>query len=307
MPVERFKLAILYDPHAKLAPSNSEAIVKFCDAALNNGMDVEIIGEEDYFRLTDFDALFIRETTYRDHYTSNFAQTAHNLGLFVIDHPKDIYQCTDKVNFHKRCDREGIPTPLTLIVNRSFQRSYYRPLSGFPLVYKSPYGCFSRDIYKVDNEAEHKVAIEKLYAENDNVLVQTYMPTDFDWRICILNGEVLFAIKYYMAEDDWRILKHCKDGKPIEGNHECIPYKEVPAKALQLAFRLSSIYGSGLYGIDIKEFQGQFYAIEVNDNPSIDSGIEDELYPELYDKIMKHFRCSLEALHRLNLEPYDSM
>ncbi len=43
----------------------------------------------------------------------------------------------------------------------------------------------------------------------------------------------------------------------------------------------------GLYGVDIKEVNGKFYIIEVNDNPSIDAGVEDaHLGDQLYLNIM---------------------
>ncbi len=48
--------------------------------------------------------------------------------------------------------------------------------------------------------------------------------------------------------------------------------------------------GDGLYGIDIKERQGKYYVIEVNDNPNIDSGCEDRILKDaLYEQIMQVF------------------
>ena len=79
------------------------------------------------------------------------------------------------------------------------------------------------------------------------------------------------------------------NNKFLQGKHECVPVKDVPIGVIQLAYQLSDLYGCGLYGIDIKEYNGNFFAIEVNENPNIDAGIEDEIYPEIYDKIMKYF------------------
>ena len=44
-----------------------------------------------------------------------------------------------------------------------------------------------------------------------------------------------------------------------------------------------------IQGVDIKEVKGKFYIIEINDNPSIDSGIEDKIEKNgLYDAVMNH-------------------
>jgi glutathione synthase/RimK-type ligase-like ATP-grasp enzyme len=54
--------------------------------------------------------------------------------------------------------------------------------------------------------------------------------------------------------------------------------------------RATSLIGKGLYGVDMKEKDGRFYVIEVNDNPNIDAGIEDKvLKDKLYSIIMEVF------------------
>ncbi|MFZ6043771.1 RimK family alpha-L-glutamate ligase, partial [Vibrio natriegens] len=47
---------------------------------------------------------------------------------------------------------------------------------------------------------------------------------------------------------------------------------------------------SGLYGVDLKEVDGQVVVIEINDNPSIDHKVEDAFLGDLlYDRIMTEF------------------
>ena len=54
--------------------------------------------------------------------------------------------------------------------------------------------------------------------------------------------------------------------------------------------------GNGLYGVDIKETENHCYVIEINDNPSIDSGVEDSvLQDELYQKVMSGILDRVEA------------
>ena len=40
---------------------------------------------------------------------------------------------------------------------------------------------------------------EALFEDTDLLLAQKFMPTDFDWRVGVLDGEPLFVCQYQMA------------------------------------------------------------------------------------------------------------
>ena len=68
-----------------------------------------------------------------------------------------------------------------------------------------------------------------------------------------------------------------------------------PPRVVSTALKVANLIGDGLYGVDLKEIDGKCYVIEVNDNPSIDSGVEDAvLRGALYDRIMEVFLKRLE-------------
>jgi len=79
----------------------------------------EVIAREDYGRLLEFDALFIRATTAVNHYTYRFARRAAAEGLVVIDDPLSILRCTNKVYLYELFGRHGVPMPCTRIVLQS--------------------------------------------------------------------------------------------------------------------------------------------------------------------------------------------
>ena len=73
----------------------------------------------------------------------------------------------------------------------------------------------------------------------------------------------------------------------------------MPKPVLDAAVKSCSIIGKSLYGVDIKQANGKVYVIEVNDNPSIESKVEDlYLGKELYMIIMQEFANRLEARGR---------
>ena len=58
--------------------------------------------------------------------------------------------------------------------------------------------------------------------------------------------------------------------------------------------------GKGLYGVDLKQTGNRVVVIEVNDNPSIDAGVEDEFIgDELYTLIMQEFINRVQTIRRL--------
>lgn len=61
----------------------------------------------------------------------------------------------------------------------------------------------------------------------------------------------------------------------------------MPPEVINVALRGTHLIGNGFYGVDIKETALGPSIIEINDNPSIDFGIEDSvLGPALYQRLM---------------------
>ena len=90
------------------------AIRRFARAAHELGVDTTEIHPDDYGRIAEFDALFIRETTAVDHHSFRFARRATSEGLIVIDDPESIVRCCNKVFLAEAFARAGIPRPRTL-------------------------------------------------------------------------------------------------------------------------------------------------------------------------------------------------
>jgi glutathione synthase/RimK-type ligase-like ATP-grasp enzyme len=68
---------------------------------------------------------------------------------------------------------------------------------------------------------------------------------------------------------------------------------------LKTAIRVANLIGDGLYGVDIKELNGRAHVMEINDNPNVDAGIEDQILgDELYMRIMRVFLKRLESRGR---------
>lgn len=289
----RYDLAILHDPNNALPPSNPEAMRRFVAAGASLGIQCELIERDAYGRIAEFDALFIRETTYVNHYTYRMSRRAVAEGLVVVDDPRSIVRCTNKVFLAEALERRRIPTPRTLILSRENAAEGIRSL-GFPCVLKQPDSSFSAGVHRIESHHGLDAMLEERFEESDLLIAQAYVPTDFDWRVGVLGGAAIFACRYGMAPGHWQILKRDDEGLH-EGDSETFLVKDAPANVIRLAVRAANVMGDGLYGVDLKVVGGKAMVIEVNDNPNIDAGCEDEaLGDELYVTIMRHFLDRLE-------------
>ncbi|MEQ9460345.1 MAG: RimK family protein [Phycisphaeraceae bacterium] len=287
-PPTKYDLAILHNPNDPMPPSNPEAIQKFVEAGESLGIGCTLIEKDSYGRIAEYDALFIRDTTAVDHYTYRFARRAAAEGLVVIDDPGSIVRCTNKVFLAESMSRHRLASPKTMILTVENALEGIRSI-GFPCVIKQPDSSFSAGVTRIDEDVDLDQQVSELFQSSELVIAQEYMPTDFDWRIGVLDGEPLFACRYGMAPDHWQIYKRGDAGLE-EGDAETMPVKKAPQDVIRLAVRAANLMGDGLYGVDLKVVYGKPVVIEVNDNPNIDAGVEDLfLGDELYLRIMLSF------------------
>ncbi|MBZ2169962.1 RimK family protein [Marinobacter sp. F4216] len=292
----RFDLAVLVNPEEEMPPSDQEALRRFERAGRKLGINVEQITRKDFLRLPEYDGLFIRETTAIDHHTYRFARKAEAEGLVVIDDPVSILRCTNKVFLADLLKTNKVPTPKTLILSKDQKRAVEQVIEeiGFPVVIKIPDGAFSRGVTKAEDEASLRAGLKALFKQSALVLAQEYLYTDYDWRIGVLGGRAIYACKYMMVKGHWQIYQHGESSSE-SGDFQTLPTYEVPRKVIQAALKATRLIGNGLYGVDIKQSGKRVAVIEVNDNPSIDAGIEDRfLGGELYTLVMQEFLQRME-------------
>lgn len=297
----RYDLAILHNPKELMPPSDKRALQNFIKAGKQLDVQVELIEKKDFVRIAEFDALFIRETTSLNHYTYRFAQKAEKENLVVVDDPISILKCTNKIFLVNILQSLKIDGPKTIIVSKNNPHSIYDASAalGFPFVIKIPDGSFSKGVYKIESRNQLEKLTEELFKKTSLLLFQEYFYTDFDWRIGVFGDRVYFACKYFMTKNHWQIYNHNNKNdrnRPEIGDSETLPISKVPKHVIQAALKIAGQVGSGFYGVDIKERDNKAYVIEVNDNPSVDDGVEDGILgQDLYYNIVQEFVRRVET------------
>lgn len=284
-----YDLAILVNPDEIAPPSDKKALKYFIEAAEDLGIRAKLITKTDYSRIPEFDGLFIRETTAVNHHTYRFARRALAENMVVLDDPASIVKCANKVYMAELLKKANIPIPKTIIVHKSNKEELIKTL-GLPCVLKQPDGSFSNGVIKINDPVSLEEELQHLFNQSDLIIAQEFAPTDFDWRIGILNKQPLYACKYFMAKDHWQIYNWQAGRRMRDGAHETLAVEKVPPKILKMAQRAASLIGDGFYGVDIKQSGNKIMVIEINDNPSIESNVEDAILKDtLYSEVMKYF------------------
>ena len=292
-------MAILIDKDEKIPPSNKKAIAKFIKMGNELGIHIDTITKDDYMRVPEYDALFIRTTTAINHYSFAFAKKAEDNGMVVIDDTKSITRCTNKVYMQNLMEKHKIPAPEAKLIFKGVSKEQLESVVnelGFPIVLKIPDGSFSKGVKKAKDFVELEEILADMLNDSSIIIAQKYYFTEFDWRIGVLNGKPIYAAKYHMAKNHWQIVNY-KKNSVTAGGADAYAIHQVDKSIIKTAIKATKLIGTGLYGVDIKLVNNKPLVIEINDNPSLDAGYEDgHAGDALYTTIM------LEFLNRMNFK-----
>lgn len=304
----KFTLAIMYDASEEEPPSTPKTIQKLIELGQKRRVTVTC-GNYERLQELNFDALLIRQTTSLTNAAYKLSCLTARHKIPVIDDPASIEACCDKLEMAMRFANAELPTPNNRAINiRSLNWESINVIKkqiapfGYPVVLKDPGSCFSRGVFKADNEIELIAILRRLQARTPFIQIQEFVPTRFDWRVGILNNRVIYCCQYNMVPGHWQVIKHKDDGTYIDGSYITIKPSMWPADICSLAIHASACVGTGLYGVDIKETKRGPLVIEVNDNPSIDTGEEDK-YGNVWEAILEHFRRLVSKGERLHYVP----
>jgi glutathione synthase/RimK-type ligase-like ATP-grasp enzyme len=257
------------------------------------GLEAELIGPEALERLPEFDALFNRASPAEAN-IYEFLRRAESLGMPVVDDPESVLKCGNKVYMQELLNRHRIATPRTLIVHRGNVDEIV-PTLGLPCVLKLPDSGFGLDVVKIESEESLRKEAERFFQASELLIAQEWLPSDFDWRVGVYDRRPLYVAKYFMAPGHWKIIR-VQEGEQqgqqqmVEGKTVAMTIGEAPEQVINTAVRAANLIGRGLYGADLKQVDGRVYLIEVNINPNIDAGNEDQvLGPALYREILGVF------------------
>jgi glutathione synthase/RimK-type ligase-like ATP-grasp enzyme len=274
-------------------PREQGALENFKTAAEQTGNQFSFLFREDIAEIPKYNAVFIRATTDPLFTAYIVSKTAQELGLKVIDDPDSIQICANKIHQYELFEKYDVPRIPTMFLNKD--ELHHKRINeifdklGKPVVIKAPYTSFSRYVEKVACETSFRDVAKRFFKKSDVLAIQKFTPTAFDWRVGVLGNEVLYVCKYMIPKGKWKHGAKLR-GKPtvVWGRTEALDRQTAPPKLLEVALKACSVVGKGLYGVDLKEVNGDYVVVEVNDNPSIYAGYEDSCDKDIYKKIISY-------------------
>jgi glutathione synthase/RimK-type ligase-like ATP-grasp enzyme len=287
------KIACFVEKYNFSDPREEAALQNFKHAAEQSGNQFSFLFREDIADIPKYNAVFIRATTDPLFTAYIVSKTAWELGLKVIDDPESIQICANKVHQYELFEKYNVPRIPTMFLNKD--ELHHKRITeifealGKPVVIKAPYTSFSRYVEKAACETSFREVAKRFFKKSDVLAIQKFTPTAFDWRIGVLNNEVLYVCKYMIPKGKWKHGAKLR-GKPtvVWGRTVALEKQTVPARLREVALKACSVVGKGLYGVDVKEVNGDYVVVEVNDNPSIYAGYEDAKDKDIYKKIISY-------------------
>jgi len=284
------RLGIFVDRKTMSNAEQLNALIHCRDVAEGMGHEVDFIFPVDISKIPRMDALFIRARTDPMNVTYVAARMAEFYGIPVIDDPASIRICSDKINMYSHMMKAGVAIPKTVFLAKSdltVERvtELFDEL-GTPVILKEPSTSFSLRVEKVNDIAGFFAVARRFTRLSDRIVAQQYIESKYDWRVGVLGGNLLYACKYTIPTVTFKIQASV-NGHVVYCGVESVQEKAVPPHVIRLGLDAGAAIGNGLYGVDIKNNNGDACVIEVNDNPSLESG-EDTCYPRVYENIVSH-------------------
>ena len=287
------KIACFVEKYNFSDPREEAALQNFKNAAEITGHQFNFLFKENIQEISKYNAVFIRATTDPLYTAYIVSRTAWELGLKVIDDPESIQICANKIHQYALLEKFDVPHIPTIFLNKD--ELHHKKITkifdtlGKPVVIKAPYTSFSRFVEKAACETSFRDVAKRYFKRSDILAIQKFTPTTFDWRVGVLNNEVIYVCKYLIPKGKWKHGAKLR-GKPtvVWGRTVSLKKQNAPAKIKEVALQACKVVGKGLYGVDIKEVNGEPVVVEVNDNPSIYAGYEDLRDKDLYAKIINY-------------------
>ncbi len=287
------KIACFVEKYNFTDPREQGALQNFKQAAEQTGNQFSFLFRENIEDIPNYDAVFIRATTDPLFTSYIVSKTAHEYGLKVIDDPESIQICANKIHQYALFEKYDVPRIPTMFLSKDDLRhkkinQIFESL-GKPVVIKAPYTSFSRYVEKAACETSFREVARRFFKKSDVLAIQKFTPTAFDWRVGVLGDDILYVCKYMIPKGKWKHGAKLR-GKPtvVWGRTVSLQKKDMPLRLREVALKACSVVGKGLYGVDIKEVNGEFVVVEVNDNPSIYAGYEDQMDSDIYTRIINY-------------------
>lgn len=285
---EPYRFVVVYNDPSNVGDDSKEETDALADKMLSFGNELGLTGfktkiEESYIIKKD-DKLFIYDKEDKefeiDENTIIFNRSKSNdfpswqnfyreltLNGVTVINPMQVHNiCWDKYHTYLRLQDNYIKQPLTVLVNDldKLENIHQRIGGKFPVVLKTILGTGGVGVLKINDEAQllsSAQIINKLGSERGMIL-QQYIPIEFDVRVIMVAGKIMGAMKRNIADGDFRSNIH-QGSKPEK--YQLTKLEE------EVCYKVDKTINGKWIGVDLivskDREKEEPYVLEINSQP----------------------------------------
>ena len=248
-----------------------EAYLVFLDGAyiLKNEDGTRTIhndGDEEGFVISHKDTItIVRGGVNRKEVFKDLLSQIERSGIACINSRDCMEICSDKYRTALMLADAGLKTPTTVLVpnQKGASLAFDKLGSEYPVILKTNTGTKGVGVLFVESERGLDSMVQLLYKLDENIalLLQSYIKTDFDVRVMVINDKVIGAMQRNVVEGDFR--SNYSQGATIEEY-------ELSDVERENCIRAAKIVGGSWVGVDFipsKDKDEQPFILEVNSSP----------------------------------------
>ena len=246
------------------------------------------VDDEKGFEVSREDTIaIIRGSVVRKDSWLDIVSSLEKHSICVVNSRQSINICTDKYRTSLRLADYGIKQPKTVLVNNPEKAvlAFDKLDSKFPVIMKTLRGSKGVGVLFVESEKSLDSIVQLIYKQDEDtdLLLQEYIPTDYDVRVLVLGGKVLATMKRPVIEGDFR-SNVSQGSKP-----EKIKLTEIEIEASLLAAKAVNGLWTAVDFIPSKNREKDPpFIIEVNSSPGTE-GIEEASGQNISKEIIQFF------------------
>ena len=206
------------------------------------------------------------------------------MGICCVNSRSTIQMCADKYWTALRLADAGVPTPKTALLQSEKQLQASLDIIGetYPLILKTLRGSKGIGVIFIESTPHLSSLIQLLWKQDGatEILLQTYIKSDFDVRVLMLNGEVFAVMRRDVLKGDFR--SNFSQGAKVR------EYK-LNDEEIEICIKADKAVNGVWTAVDFIKNGKETFVLEVNSSPGTE-GIEQATGRNLIKELVTHFQ-----------------
>jgi RimK family alpha-L-glutamate ligase len=206
------------------------------------------------------------------------------LGICCINSRSTISMCADKYWTSLRLADASIPTPKTALVQSEDTLQASLDIIGeeYPLILKTLRGSKGVGVIFIESKRQLSSLLQLLWKQDETteILLQSYIKSDFDVRVLVLGGKIQAAMRREVIKGDFR--SNVSQGAKVK------KYK-LSDEEITICLSADKAVNGVWTAVDFIKNGKDTFVLEVNSSPGTE-GIEEATGQNIIKEILQHFK-----------------